>query len=74
MREILDYSNLDLTSGKPLGKRKASGTRGNAVDLCFSDGGEELAVYSVKDKPLSFGVCGVCVPLTTVVSTIALTR
>lgn len=47
---------LDLTSGYPLGKRNASGICDNAVGLLFSDGGEGLAVYSVKDKPLSFGV------------------
>lgn len=52
-----------LTSGKPLGKRNASGIFASAVELFVLDGGEGLAVYSVSDRVLSFGVWGVCVPL-----------
>ena len=54
----------DLTSGKPLGRRKASGICWEIADLVLPDGGEGLAVYSVSAKPLSSGVLGVCVPLT----------
>ena len=35
---------------------------GSAVELFLLDGGEGLAVYSVSDRVLSFGVWGVCVP------------
>jgi hypothetical protein len=52
-----------LTSGKPLGRRNASGIFASAVELFVLDGGEGLAVYSVSDRVLSFGVWGVCVPL-----------
>ena len=46
-----------------MGSKNASGTCEDAVDLAVSEGGDGVAVYSVSDKPLSFGVRGVWTPL-----------
>lgn len=51
-----------LTSGYPVGNRNASGMTLSVLDFGDSDGGEAFAVYSVKARPVFFGVTGVIVP------------
>lgn len=56
-----------LTSGYPLGSKKASGMPqlgGNpGIRSARSEGGVGAAVYSVKARPLRLGVVGVVTPL-----------
>jgi len=51
------------TSGNPFGSRNSSGTACWAFCFGFSEGGDGLAVYSVRERPLDSGVLGVCTPL-----------
>lgn len=51
------------TSGKPFGSRNAAGIADCAFCFTLSLGGDGLAVYSVRAKPLVKGVRGVWTPL-----------
>lgn len=61
------YGKIILTSGYPLGSKKASGMPqlgGNpGMRSARSEGGVGAAVYSVKARPLRLGVVGVVTPL-----------